>query len=103
MRFAVRPPGTDVVLRAQVAPALVGPVREQRVEIYVGRERVTEWSVRSPGEYTATIAKALASSGELEILMVLPDAVVPRDVAPALLDERELAVAVARLTLEPAR
>ena len=35
--------------------------------------------------------------------MVLPDAVVPRDVAPALLDERELAVAVARLTLEPAR
>ena len=103
LRFAVPPAGTDVVLRAQVAPALVGPVREQRVEIYVGRERVTEWSVRSPGEYTATIAKALVSNGELEVLMVLPDAVVPRDVVPALLDERELALAVARVTLEPVR
>jgi hypothetical protein len=92
----------DVVFRAEVVPAIVGPVRRQRVELFVGGTRVGEWSVTSAGEQTAIIPRALVPGGDLELILVLQDAVVPRDVNPALRDERELALAMTKAILDEA-
>ena len=102
LRLGMPPAGGDVVFRAEVVPALIGPVRRQRAELFVGSTRVGEWSVTAPGQQTATIPRALVPGGDLELILVLPDAVVPRDLDPALGDERALALAFTRVMFEPA-
>ena len=102
LRLGMPAAGRDVVFRAEVIPAIIGPVRRQRVELFVGSTRVGEWSVTAAGQQTATIPRALVPGGDLELILVLPDAVVPRDLDPALGDARALALAFTRVMFEQA-
>lgn len=100
VQLTITQPGSDVVFRAQVLPALIAGLKRQRVEIFVANQQVGEWSVANAGEYSAVIPSQLAKEGQMEVVLALPDAVEPKTTDAGSPDERMLALAVSGIVLD---
>lgn len=100
LRFMTDVPQRDLVVRANVVPALPGGLLHQRAGLFVNGRKVGEWLVASAGEYTATIPREIVPGGEWDLVLALPDAVAPHSVRPELPDERVLALAMVSAVLE---
>ena len=100
VQLTITQPGSDVVFRAKVQPALIAGRTRQRVEIFVANQRVGEWSVAAAGEYSAAIPSELAKEGPMEVILALPDAVEPKTIDASSRDARMLALAVSAIVLD---
>ncbi|NPV70653.1 MAG: sulfatase-like hydrolase/transferase [Firmicutes bacterium] len=98
----IDPSQSDVVLKATLSPFIKGDIDKQRVEIYVGEDRLGEWVVAKPGEYEIVIPEALVRDSQLAIHFELPDSI-----SPAVLgissDGRDLGIAFQSLTITAGR
>ncbi|MDR1375316.1 MAG: glycosyltransferase family 39 protein [Holosporaceae bacterium] len=65
---------------------------KQRVLLTLNRSPLREIVLSEPRTIFATVNKSISSTGTLELLLDLPDAVAPRDIFPGNLESRMLAI-----------
>lgn len=101
--FATEVPDGDLVFHASVVPALVGPVKRQRAELFVNGREIARWTITAAGSYSAVIPKRYVQGGAMDLLIALPDAVAPHSLNPQLADRRMLALALRSAVVEEAK
>jgi hypothetical protein len=98
LTLALPPCPESVRLQARLLPALLGGTTRQRVEVLDGDRLAGIWEVASAGEFSVRLDGA-APGRAARVRFLLPDAVVPAAIEPALGDTRRLGVAFSSIEL----
>ena|GEM_PF-464408 len=95
----VKPPKSDVVLKAKLSPFVhSGKLNSQKIIIFVNEEYLGDWEVSASGEYQITIPRKLVTDNLLKIVFKLPNASSPADFNQSD-DPRKLGIAMQSIIL----
>ncbi len=100
-RFALPPPGGDIIFDASFVPFLrPGKIERQSVQIAANGTPITEWVASSEGvsSFSAVIPRSLVRDGSLVLTLQFPDAVHPSQIGAGR-DARKLAIAMVSAAL----
>lgn len=88
----IRSPDADLVLKAKLLPFVSNNLINQRVDIFINRQKLGRWDAKTGGEYEIKIPKKYITSSSLLLRFELPDACSPAQLGVSE-DRRRLGIA----------